>query len=174
MTRRVISDASPLVIFARIGLLSLLEKLFEEVHVSQAVYDEVVPPGEERPGSREVAQAAGEWLRVHPTPPEEELRRSRSPGLSGADASVIALAVAQKADLVLVDERALRRSLRAQGFRVVGVGGLLLRAKEKGLISNVREPLERARQEGLRLHPALVEKILREAGELPEPESSPH
>ncbi len=172
---RVVSDASPLVILARIGLLSLLEKLFGEVHVPQAVYDEVVPSEpeeEERPGSREVAQARSQgWLRVHPTPPPEELRRYRRPGLSRADASVIALAVRQRADVVLADERALRRALQARGFRVVGVGGLLLRAKERGLLPSVREPLERARREGLRIHPALVERILREAGELPEPES---
>ena len=39
---RVVINSSPLIFLAKLGLLDLLEKLFEEVYITEAVYHETV------------------------------------------------------------------------------------------------------------------------------------
>jgi predicted nucleic acid-binding protein len=52
-----VSNASPLVNLARIGRLDLLQDLFGEVSLPDAVWAEVVVAGEGQPGARLLAQA---------------------------------------------------------------------------------------------------------------------
>jgi uncharacterized protein len=60
----IVSNSGPLITLATIGRLDLLESLFEQVAIPQAVYEEVVTQGEGEPGSKEVAEA--EWIRTIP------------------------------------------------------------------------------------------------------------
>ena len=52
-----------------------------------------------------------------------------------------------------------------QGFRLTGTAGVLLRAKEKGLIPAVKPPIEKLLSLNFRLKPDLVKAILELAGE---------
>jgi uncharacterized protein len=45
----VVSNASPLINLARIGLLRLLPALFTQITIPQAVYDEIVVQGHGQP-----------------------------------------------------------------------------------------------------------------------------
>jgi predicted nucleic acid-binding protein len=53
----VVVDSSALITFARIGRLELLRQITGDVHVPDAVFEEVVQKGAGRPGSTEIAQA---------------------------------------------------------------------------------------------------------------------
>ena len=59
---KVVSNASPLISLARIGLLAKLQELFEVVYISTDVYNEVVIAGAGMPGSSAVSRA--EWIQV--------------------------------------------------------------------------------------------------------------
>ena len=54
----VVLDSSALITFARIGRLELLRRIAGDVHVPDAVFEEVVQKGAGRPGSAEIAQAS--------------------------------------------------------------------------------------------------------------------
>ena len=54
----IISNSSPLILFAKIGHLDLLQRLFGDVFAPPAVYEEVVIHGSSRLESRDVAAAA--------------------------------------------------------------------------------------------------------------------
>lgn len=165
----VVSDTSPIIILSRIGLLSLLLDLFAEIHIPENIYDEITQAGAGRPGSSEVADARGTWVTVHPTRPSEARERFRQhQGPSHQDVSVIALAEALASDLILVDERPLRKTVLAEGFMVTGVGGILYRAKRENLVESLREPLDHAIAEGLYLAAPLRNHLLRLAGEINE------
>ena len=53
----------------------------------------------------------------------------------------------------------------ALGLRISGVAGLLLAARQAGLIDRVRPRLERLTESGFRISPEIVEAVLAEAGE---------
>jgi predicted nucleic acid-binding protein len=91
----------------------------------------------------------------------EVLRASLGPGESEA----ISLALEIHADRLIVDERAGRRVAEALGIRVAGVLGLLVLAKQRGLVPFVRPHLDALLQSGFRADPELVKRILRRAGE---------
>lgn len=58
----VVSDASPLIYLARIGELDLLQKLYGELHIPVAVWQEVVVAGAGQPGADAVRVA--DWVKV--------------------------------------------------------------------------------------------------------------
>lgn len=101
----VVTDATPLIAFSKIGQLHCLANLFGEIFVPQAVYDEVTISGKERSGVTEIV--AADWLVVR-----EVEDRSRVDylltQLDMGEAEALVLAQEIQADLVLVDERKAR------------------------------------------------------------------
>ena len=58
----VVSNTSPIINLAFAGLLELLPKLYGEVTIPEAVWQESVVGGEGQPGAAELQQAT--WVRV--------------------------------------------------------------------------------------------------------------
>ena len=66
-----------------------------------------------------------------------------------------------------MDEKKGRKVAEEHGLRVAGILGVLVKAKEKGLISEVRFYLDQLREEaGFRIHPKLLETVLKTVKEL--------
>ena len=79
---------------------------------------------------------------------------------------MIHLAREKGADFVLIDERKARKIARKiYGNRVVGSARILVEAKHRGLISNVREALEGMRSAGYWIHDDIVKTALEQAEE---------
>ena len=147
---------------ARIGRLSLLEKLFDTVYIPQAVYREVVLEGAGKPGSREVEEAS--WIRVA-SAKNLALKRVLEARIDEGEAEAIVLALELGAEYVVLDEREARLVAKRLGLSVAGTLGVLLWAKKQGLVENLAAKLEKLKSTGYRVSRALEERILREAGE---------
>ena len=61
---KVVADATPLIVLAKIGSLDLLPELYPRVHIPAEVYAEAVVAGAGLPGAFEVATA--KWIEVKP------------------------------------------------------------------------------------------------------------
>ena len=57
------------------------------------------------------------------------------------------------------------RCARTLGISILGTGGVLVLAKRRGFLQSVEEELNRLQQAGLWLSPAIVNLLLKEAGE---------
>jgi predicted nucleic acid-binding protein len=149
----VVSDASPLIALQQIDQIDLLQALFGEV---------LIPPAVAREVTRGVSLHP--WLKTHPLelPIAGEILDA---SLGAGETEAIALAHEVCAEWLLLDERAARRLAQALGLRVAGTLGLLNRAKEKGLLGEVRPHVESLVRGGFFAAPALVSRILSEAGE---------
>jgi uncharacterized protein len=106
---------------------------------------------------------AASWL--HAVPLAEARHALAYLGLDEGEAAVLALAEERNARLVIMDERKGRRYAARMGFRLTGTVGLLLLAKETGLIASVGTPLAELQDAGLHLSPLLVVQALTIAGE---------
>ena len=82
------------------------------------------------------------------------------------EAEAMALAAEAQADIILLDERRARNLAISLGFPVVGVVGVLLRAKREGYLPLLRPVLDRMRALGFRVGGVLYHDALRDAGEL--------
>ena len=139
-----VSNTSPLTNLAAIGQFDLLRQLYGGLLVAEAVWAELNADGRTWPGRDEVAGAA--WIArraVMNRPLVTALRERLDPG----EAETIALAVECSPPFVLMDEKEGRRAAQRLGLKTVGVVGVLIEAKARGLIAEVGPLLERLRQE---------------------------
>jgi len=158
----VVSNATPLIGLAMTERFDLLQKLFGRITIPQAVYDEVVTEGGQRFGAQEVSDAAWiELVEVKDRLAVEVL----ADDLGKGESETIVLAREMGADWVLVDERLARRKLDALGIPTIGTLGILLKAKEVGLLQAVAPAVELLRTRGFRLSRRVYDDVLRMAGE---------
>lgn len=159
----VVSDASPLVGLASIRQLELLRQLYGKVHIPEAVWQEVVVDGAGQPGSIEVENA--KWIKRHQVA-NTQLVHSLLQYLDEGESEAIALAIELKAELLIIDERLGRDTARHFGLNFTGIIGLLVDAKHKGLIDEVKRYLDELRNVfGFRISEGLYRRVLTDEGE---------
>lgn len=160
----VVSNSSALINLARIGKLELLRDLYGEVCIPEAVWQEAVVEGEGQAGASEIKSAP--WIkaqRVKNTELVKALRQELDPG----EAEAIALALETQAELLLMDERLGRDTARHLGLPFTGLIGLLVEAKRKGLIPNVKGEVNALRDiAGFRIADSLYRQVLRDEEEV--------
>jgi uncharacterized protein len=159
----IVSNTTPLIGLASIERFDLLRQLFGEVSIAQAVYDEAVSAGHEAGGAKDEV-ATADWIktsRVKDRLAVEVLLDEMDLG----EAETIVLARELDADWVLMDEKKGRRKLDQLGLKKIGTVGILLKAKQAGWLSAVRPEVERLRRQGFSLSQAVVEAVIRRAGE---------
>ncbi len=152
----VVSDTSAITTLLQIGRSEILERLFGEVLIPDAVEREL--------------------LRFHSRIPEfirvQSVRDATgvevlSEALHAGEAEAIVLAGEVRAEYLLVDEKRARATAEARGLKVIGLLGVLLLARKSGHIESlaavIRDIESRA---GFFVAPAVAEAILRAAGEL--------
>ena len=162
----LVLDSSSLISLARVGRLDTLRRIAGTVHIPEAVYEEVVQTGQERPGSVEVAQA--HWIARHQVEDEAAVARLRA-RVGRGEAEAIVLARELKADVLILDDATARRVAEAEGRSVLGLLGLLLHGKANGSVESVGPILDEMIGAGFFIDDSLYRSILHLAGEEPAP-----
>lgn len=156
--KTVIANASTLIGLSRIGQLNILREIFHEVVIPQSVYDEVVT--ESKYGSEEIKSA--KYLKVEKVTDNKVIELFLG-YLGRGEAEVLTLSKEKRAELILIDEKKARKAARRARFKVIGVLGLLLEAKNKGMIRAVKPFIEELNKKGFRLSKKVTERALKEA-----------
>jgi predicted nucleic acid-binding protein len=159
----VVSNTTPLIGLAQIQRFDLLQHLFGQIHIPQAVYDEAAVAGREEGGARrEVSSAA--WIRtvnVKDRLAVEVLLDEMDLG----EAEAIVLAGELGAKWVLMDEKKGRRKLSQMGIDKIGTLGILLKAKQVGLLTAIRPEIEFLQQHSFSISQEVITAVLRQANE---------
>jgi hypothetical protein len=158
----VVSNTSPLINLAAIGLLNLLPQLYTTITIPPAVHMEITVTGRGLPGATEGETA--DWIHVQSvtnTVLVTTLLQQVNPG----EAEAIALSVESSAQLLLIDERKGRSLANAYGLSVAGIIGVLSLAKERTMIPSVRPALNDLRRFGFWINQNLYDHVLRQEGE---------
>lgn len=159
----VVSDTSPLINLSVIDHLWLIPKLYDQVIVPNAVFNEIVVDGVGEPGAVEIESA--NWVSVKSCTPNQLIRQLLL-DLDPGEAEAIALAVEIGADRILIDERKGRQIALNFSLKPVGVLGILLRAKQEKLIPLVGPLMDRLLVEAdFFIHTTLYDEVVRLAGE---------
>lgn len=160
----VVSDTSPLRALHFLKLKWLLRAMFDDVVIPPAVAREL-----ERPSSNLPAIALKQFADVRVVVPLHRAAVDALPSeLDPGEREAIALARELDADAILIDERIGRAIATADGLTVVGVIGILQKAKTLGLIPAIRPLLDSLRSElNFYVSQSLYERTCRDAGEMP-------
>ena len=159
-TRVVVADSGPLIALGRLDLLSLLGQLFEQVQVPRAVYIECMARPELADAQRIQASVTSGALMLCDAQPYA------ASGLDAGESAAIGRAIEIHASL-LADDLAARQCAHALGLVVIGTLGVLVRAKRKGMVLEVRVLIERLQASGHRLSATVAADALAAAGEMP-------
>ena len=85
--------------------------------------------------------------------------------LGQGESEVLVLGKELEADLLVLDDSRARGAAVSAGFRIVGLAGLLLLAKQRNLVQNVRPLFEELKDKNFRLSEKIMRTILKKAGE---------
>jgi len=158
----VVSDSTILIGLMKIRKLDLLQKLFTIVYVPTEVFEEVTKEGHKKIGSMEIKEAL--WINVRPIEDRTEADLLLTT-LDKGEAESLVLAKEMRADLLLLDEKKARKVAAGAGFTVMGVAGILLLAKNLGLIQEIKPLFEELRRAKFRISENIMFEILKKAGE---------
>ena len=161
MPEITIVNTSPLFYLHRLGLLELLNKLYGHITVPEAVEKEL-----------KEGQAQGEDVPQLENYPWVEIKSVSMPrylqliaDLGPGESEVLALATNHPSALVILDDKLARRIAEMQGFRLTGTAGVLVQAKQKGLVPALKPVIEKLLDLDFRLKPDFVKATLELAGE---------
>ncbi|MBN1670432.1 MAG: DUF3368 domain-containing protein [Kiritimatiellae bacterium] len=161
MTETAVMNASPLIFLSRGGRLELLRHFADRVLIPKPVALEVEVRGPEDRTVRALREHT--WLETTEPPPIPEFIQNWS--LGPGESSVLALAVSLGNAEVIMDDLAGRKCALALGLVVRGTLGLVLKAKQRGLIPSARSVMETLLAEGLYLSRPILEAALKRVGE---------
>ena len=160
---RVIVNSTPLIILCNIGKLNLLKSLYGEIIIPNAVYEEVT---EKQDSACRQIISAGDWIRVEKIKDQTDKRMYKAK-LHDGEVEVMILAQEQsKADLVIIDDNAAKKTAKYLGLTVTGTIGVILKAKQCGIITEIFPLIQDMKQKGFYISDSLQQLIIRQAGEL--------
>ena len=159
--RKVIVNSTPLIVLCGIGRLDILRQMYGQISIPSAVYREVTAKDD---SACVQIRSAGEWLHVEQIKDHSEKKMYKAK-LHDGEVEVMILAQEQKADLVILDDNAAKKTAKYLGLTVTGTLGVLVKAKHQGLIEEVRPLLSEMQKNGFYVSSTVESLVLEQAGE---------
>ncbi len=160
----VISDTTPIISLLKINQLELLNYMFGEVQVPDAVYEELISNAKFRKEAEKILSA--EYIKKVVVEDKKSVTLlRRATGLDAGESEAIILSDEIKADLLLMDELKGRQVAKQMGLNIMGTVGILMTAFDEKLLSaeEIEQCIDVLRNNGRhiceKLYKQLMEKI---------------
>ena len=157
----LIADSSALIALAICGGLELLEPLYGEVLAPEAVYHEVAES--DKLGSEILRDYLNQRTRKVDTTSFVYLDAFADPG----ETEAMMLYKQLKADKLLIDDRRGRKIAKINNIETIGSLGVLLAAKNAGLLAEIASSLKKLADSRVFISPELIDTVLELARERP-------
>lgn len=145
MAQIIIADTSCLISLYNAGILQILEELFVEVYITTEIQSEFKQP-------------LPNWIKLK-NPKHSIQLDSLYTQLDKGEASAIALALQESNSVIIIDELKGRNIAINLGVRTTGTIGVLILAKEKGVIVELMKTLDTLVDNGFRISKRLYNEI---------------
>ncbi|GAA3981004.1 DUF3368 domain-containing protein [Mucilaginibacter dorajii] len=145
----VIADTTCFILLDKIGEFNLLKSLFGKVTTTTVIAEEFGSP-------------LPEWIIVKPT---DYLQIQVMLDIDAGEASAISLAMESKPSLLILDDHKARLAAERMHLNYTGTFGLILRAKQNGIIPSVASIIVKIQNTNFHYSQSVINEILRLAGE---------
>lgn len=158
---KIVINTSPLITLFKSQLADLLPQLFTEIVIPSAVWDEVVEVEKTDAASKQLPNVL--WTkRVNIS--------NASPliiawGLDRGESEVLSFALENSNYRAMIDDAAARRVAKTLNIPLIGTLGMLLLAKQKGLITSISEPIQALKEAGLWISEDLIQFLKQQVEE---------
>ena len=156
-----VSDASPLILFAKIGRLNLLLQLFSEIIIPIQVRDEVIRHDDEA-SFLILSEIENEWIKVEEAELSPEIgNMGEKLGLHRGEMYALSLAMHLNIREFLADDKMARVAARMAGLMSIGCLGVVMRAYETEIITrdDAIESIQRLVKAGLWVSPEVLAEV---------------
>jgi predicted nucleic acid-binding protein len=141
----------------------LLHALYSTICIPEAVFYEVVIRGAGRSGAADVANTP--WIVQQAPANQQTVAQLLSVGLDKGESEAIVLASELSAGLLILDERHARTVAHHMGLPVTGTLGVLIAAKNAGMVAAIKPLLGQLSAAGFYIGPQIIAQALLLAGE---------
>ena len=155
--RIVVVNSTPIIALRDINRLGVLKELYGTVTIPNAVFNEVTVKNPRAIGPYP-------WIGIKPVM-NEAAKEAFTTSLHDGEVETMLLAKEIGADLIIMDDGLARRHAKYLGLTVTGTAGVLLRAKESGIIKELRPVLDELIHTGFYISNNVCREILQLAGE---------
>jgi predicted nucleic acid-binding protein len=158
----VISDASPLILLAKIERINILKELYSEVIIPSQVRDEVIKQ-RNKSSSLMVLEMDKGWIKVEEVGLSSEVKEiGERLGLHEGEMYALSLALHASIKDFLADDKLARIAARILGLRAIGCLGIVRRAYEIGIITKNEavEAIQKLVKAGLWVSPEVLGEVL--------------
>lgn len=157
---KVVSNTTPIISLSSIGRIDILQVIFGEIIVSQAVYDEI--KAKRSYGYDEIDADFITTQSITGIDYRDLLLNQLDIG----EAETIILAKEIHADFVIIDENIGYKIAKNSNLEVIRTLSIFLKAKEKGIVSEVKPLLDEMIAKGRWYSRRVYESCLKRVGEL--------
>lgn len=147
MPKTVIADTTCFIVLSDIDELDLLRRVYSEIITTHTIAEEF---GEVLPSWVQVRSAIDRIREV-------ELSQQVDKG----EASAIALALEMPGSLLILDDMKARRLARSFHLQLTGTLGVLIKAKQIGVIDAIKPALVKIQDSNFHISDELIEEVLR-------------
>ena len=152
----IIGDSSALVSLSIMDRLDLLESIFGKIYVPQAVYNEVTIS--DKPQSVKLKKFLKDKIvTVNLTITQM--------GLGQGELEAISLYKQLNSNFLLIDDRRAKKFAQLNSVNVIGSLGVMILAKEQGLVNSIRNDLEKLIDSDVFISESLINRVLLSVGE---------
>jgi predicted nucleic acid-binding protein len=157
MSDRWVVNASPLIVFGKIGQLELLLQLPREMIVPQPVAAEILAGPE-----NDAARLAIEAQKLHLVNVQEPTPELAAWDLGAGETAVLSYTLANPGWTAILDDGAARKCALTFGVDVKGSLAIVILAQKRGLIPHAKQVLHTMQEVGLRLDDRTIRRVLKE------------
>lgn len=151
MPKVSISDTSCLIILTKIGALEILGQLYKTVIITQDIfheYDDTIP----------------DWFLIQ-NAKDQYRQQLLEMQIDKGEASAIALAMEISDHIVILDDWKARKVTERLGLNVTGTMGVIIKAKNSGIISSIKPLIDKIKETNFRISEELEQIALEAANE---------
>ena len=153
----VISDAGPLIVLARIDALFILQRLFTQVQIPEAVYHECI--AKDGVDSQRIKKAIEEgWIQIIAV----IIKHLFPVSLEKGEIEAMQLALENQQSLLIMDDRLARRQAMTLALNYIGIIRVLYLAEQKLLVDSAEELVQQMADTGYRISITLLKKLKEE------------
>ena len=158
----VIFNSSPLINLSKIKSLDLIEKIYEQVIIPEAVNEEVVISGKSKENVEKIVKLIEKEILEVVKVKNRSLVKSFQMNLDYGESEVLALAIDMDASLIIIDEKEARQVAEIYNLNKTGFIGILIKAEKLGLIDSAIGLIDLAIEKGFRINNNLYIKLKEE------------
>ena len=153
----VVSNSSPIIHLTKIDQLHLLEKLFGQIIIAEKVFHECTVSKRYRDEVKIIINQS--WINkknIH----DVRLYKLLHSEIDAGEAEALILALETEADLVLLDDQEARIKARKLELPVTGTIGVLLKAKNRGMIESFKDSIQKLQTSGFRISQDFFDNLI--------------